>query len=464
MRGISGWHYRPYIRLHEIEKAALPYICRIAPYEDSFEFEWFDHGAECDHELCYRKYCSTDEWHVIPVKNQVVVVGDLDCDMDYEFKIRRYGISGESDIRLVRTCSMPYTVVNYLHPEDKIYSFAGHAICSPTIVKLPSGRLIAGMDLFGKEANRNLSLLFKSDDNGVTWRYLCDIFPSFWPKLFVHKGALYLFSASCDYGDMMIGRSDDEGETWTAPVRLIPGCGLEDMGPHKGVMPIISHKGRLWTGIDYGNWKYNTHSNGLLSIDENADLMNPVNWQYTPFLHFDEKWEGAPVGSCPGCIEGNAVVGPDGIIRNYLRIDHGNCVPSYGKSVILKGNSDDPEAPLCLDRIVDNPVGSNSKFQMMYDEVSGKYIGFGNERGLDIPCRTVMSMVVSEDFYNWRVVKRIFDYRHADPEHVAFQYPDWYIDGEDIVFVSRTAFGRSYNYHDSNYITFHRLEKFRQYL
>jgi len=464
MRGTTSWAYKPFFRLHEIHKATLPYICRIAPHRDSFEFEWFDRGSDGAHKLMYRKYCTMDAWAEASLNGPVFELTGLICDMDYEFKVVRTDGSGESDVRLVRTCDMPYNIVNYLHPDDPIYQYAGHGICSPTIVRLPSGKLIAGMDVCYWKAGRNLSLFFKSEDNGKTWRYLCDMFPAWWPKLFVHRGKLYLFAASSDYGDMLIGCSEDEGETWSAPVRLIPGCGISDVGPHKSVVPVIEHKGRLWSGIDYGSWKYNRHDNGMLSIDVDADLMEPSNWQYPPFLPFDKNWEGAPVGPCPGCIEGNAVVSPDGTLCSYLRIDLPNCTPAQGKAVVLKSVSDDPEAPLALDRIVDCPIGSNAKFEVQRDPVTGKYIALGNEQDGVIPGRTVMSMAVSDDFYTWRIAKRLLDYRHADPNHVAFQYPDWYFDGEDIVYLSRTAWGRSFNSHDTNYITIHRIENFRQYL
>lgn len=131
---------------------------------------------------------------------------------------------------------------------------------------------------------------------------------------------------------------------------------------------------------------------------------------------------------------------------------------------MLKGNNADPEAPLTLDRIVDCPVGSNSKFQLYRDPVSQKYIMIGTEQSEDTPGRTVLSMAVSEDFYTWRVAKRILDYRTADPKHIGFQYPDWIFDGDDILLLVRTAFGRSYNFHDANYQTFHRIRNFRQYL
>ena len=43
---------------------------------------------------------------------------------------------------------------------------------------------------------------------------------------------------------------------------------------------------------------------------------------------------------------------------------------------------------------------------------------------------------------------------------------DWRIDGNDMVFVSRTAYDDRYggadSYHNANYITFHRLVDFRK--
>ncbi len=57
---------------------------------------------------------------------------------------------------------------------------------------------------------------------------------------------------------------------------------------------------------------------------------------------------------------------------------------------------------------------------------------------------------------------------HPDPNFHAFQYVDWDFDGDNIVFLSRTAhddgLGGAHNAHDANYTTFHRLDNFRQYI
>jgi hypothetical protein len=55
---------------------------------------------------------------------------------------------------------------------------------------------------------------------------------------------------------------------------------------------------------------------------------------------------------------------------------------------------------------------------------------------------------------------------HPDWEHHAFQYPDWTIEGEDLLVASRTAYddglGGAVRAHDANYLTFHRFSKFRR--
>ena len=53
---------------------------------------------------------------------------------------------------------------------------------------------------------------------------------------------------------------------------------------------------------------------------------------------------------------------------------------------------------------------------------------------------------------------------HLDVDKVGFQYVSFLIDGDDILYQSRTAFGYAHNFHDSNYATFHKIPSFREYL
>ncbi|WP_298645867.1 hypothetical protein [uncultured Proteiniphilum sp.] len=55
---------------------------------------------------------------------------------------------------------------------------------------------------------------------------------------------------------------------------------------------------------------------------------------------------------------------------------------------------------------------------------------------------------------------------HPDVEKHGFQYIDWQFEGDDIIFLSCTAYddesGGANNNHDANFLTFHRIEDFRE--
>jgi hypothetical protein len=55
---------------------------------------------------------------------------------------------------------------------------------------------------------------------------------------------------------------------------------------------------------------------------------------------------------------------------------------------------------------------------------------------------------------------------HPDSKTHAFQYPDYVIEGDDLLVASRTAYdddvGGAHTAHDANYLTFHRFPRFRQ--
>ena len=68
-------------------------------------------------------------------------------------------------------------------------------------------------------------------------------------------------------------------------------------------------------------------------------------------------------------------------------------------------------------------------------------------------------------------IGRLNEYRrvllqHPDTAKHGFQYVDWRFDGEDLIAACRTAFdddqGGAHNFHDANYLTFHRIADFRR--
>jgi len=461
MKGATTWSYAPY-KPFFFDRGDI-YVCRLAPDERSFHCEWLAAPGP-EYELMLRPEGEGEFACAARVTVPEATVEGLKEETDYEFYVRCGG--KKSRVRLFRTGRPVGTVVNYLHPRDDEYAFSGRYLCSPSLVRHPDGYLLASMDLFAGGAPQNLSLIFRSDDDGRTWHYLTDLFPCFWGKLFIHRGELYMLACSTEYGDLLIGKSADGGRTFGAPTALLRGsckCGVA--GVHKNPQPVIEHRGRLYETLEWGSWGEGYHAAMVMSADVESDLLDPASWRFTPPVKYDPAWPGVASGPSSGNIEGSLVVSPDGALFNIMRYDMTKCRPNYGRVLAYRVDTDDPDAPLAYDHAVELP-GNHSKFMIKRDERTGLYFTIISRilDGEGVMNRNLLSLMVSKDLRRWELAADLIDRRHEDPRGTGFQYVDWMIEGEDLLYLCRTAMNQPHNYHDANYQTFHRLAGFRDLL
>lgn len=463
MKGYNLWSYAPYKPL--LRNVGDIYICRVVPFSDSIHFEWIDiDGAE--YSVYFKK--RGDEDFVLFAKTNKTecdIVG-LDSDTDYEFYVESNKF--KSLVRLARTGESVGTVVNYLHPDDSAYSFSGRYLCSPSLVRHPDGFLLASMDVFAGNHPQNLTLIFRSDDDGESWHYVSELMPCFWGKMFIHKGELYMLSCSTEYGDLLIGKSSDGGKTFTAPVCLLRGSNGKNgnNGVHKNPQNVFIHEGRLWNTLEWGSWGNSEfyHAAMVMSCDINDDLLVPENWSFSEPLKYRSDWEGTVQnGWAAGTIEGTLCLSPKGELMNIMRYNIMEGDPPYGLVLAYKVNTLDPETPLEYSHSIKMPC-NNAKFMIKYDEVSKKYYSIVSR----IDCeerafgRNLLSLMSSTDLENWEVVCDLIDRRNEDIKKVGFQYVDFEFEGDEIIFLCRTSINNAHDYHDANYSTFHRIENFRK--
>jgi len=359
---------------------------------------------------------------------------------------------------------------------DHIPAESGKYIGSPSIAILSNGDYVASHDIFGPQSTYETSAktkVFRSSEAGREWEELATLEGQLWSTLFFHEGALYIFGTDSRFGSAIIRRSDDGGETWSEPGDEKSGLILNDGDYHTAPVPAIVHRGRIWRAMEdmYPDisWPANFRAFAL-SAPADADLLDADSWRVSDRLSFKSSW--FEEGDRPGWLEGNMVVTPQGDLVDVLRV---NSEPEYGKAAIVRISEDGRDSsfdPYLLlegqkasrSGFVDFP-GGMSKFTIRYDDTSGRYWSLVNEvKGTNNPhARNVLSLTSSEDLVKWKVESRILT--HPDEENHAFQYVDWLFEGEDIVAVSRTAYadglGGAHNYHDANYLTFHRIKDFR---
>ena len=358
---------------------------------------------------------------------------------------------------------------------------------SPSIAILANGTYAASHDYFGKGgALRGSTLVFSSGDKGRTWKKIAVIPELCWASLFAHRDALYLTGTRKGDGDFVILRSTDGGSNWTSPASAETGLLFEGKF-HTAPVPVVEHKGRIWRAAEetvskkgwpgkFGAW--------VMSAPADSDLLDAKNWTRSNAVAFSQKWIK---GARPGWLEGNIVVAPDGRLVNIMRTyallgkdgDYEYTgvaagIPRYELAAMLDVSDDGTRMSFDADTGFFHFPGSQTKFTIRFDSVSGRYWSLVNKitiqhDGRDTKVsplrqRNVIMLTSSRDLRHWtehaKVLRWAEGFGLRDTGRYGFQYVDWLFEGDDIVAVSRTAWGAK-SYHDANAMTFHRIKNFR---
>lgn len=399
----------------------------------------------------------------------VIAVGDK-TSITNTFKRAEY--AGWAKLAL---CELPYIQQTANHPATRVeiaHSDVGVTsnLCyaSPSITKLPDGALIVYHDAYVYGGASHGGFIYRSDDNGATWKHIADV-DTMMASIFELNGDLYIMGVLRGNPTVTLQKSTDGGYTWTYPADNTTGLitNSKVTQAHCGPTPVVISNGRIYRAYEnvIGSG-FSNYCAFMLSADINSNLLDADSWTFTDpvKLNVADVPEGVSTQG-PGWLEGNAVIGPDGGIYNIIRV---NFEPDFGYAGILKLSDDNTK--LTFEKFVEFD-GGMTKFVVRRDEQTGKYISLVNNiTNIDYSKqRTVLSMSVSADLENWRLAETLLYPNELENwENIiltrAFQYVDWIIDGDDILYVVREAGEGAPNYHDANMITFYRIKNFRQYL
>ena len=372
--------------------------------------------------------------------------------------------------------AVPGTVIFHSPASSRIY------VGSPGIAVLPGGAYLAKCDEFGKgttEFQSARSRVFRSDDRGATWTQTAVLDDLFWASLFVHDGDTYLLGTTKHHGLLNIRRSIDGGRTWTEPTDGSHGLLTPTGEYHTAPGPVLIHDGRLWRaaedaslGTKWGD-RYGTM---MMSAPVDADLLDRDSWTFSNVIPRDGDWLG---GDFKAWLEGNAVATPDGEVVNMLRVQ---TTSGRGRVAAICTVGDDGRTLSFGPDATDGAAGfvpfdgGSKKFTVRFDAETDLYWtlanvvppnvtpGRGDGETVAGGVRNTLALRSSPDLRNWTT--RCILLHHPDVGHHGFQYPDWVFDGEDLLVASRTAYddglGGAHGAHDANYLTFHRVERFRE--
>ena len=331
---------------------------------------------------------------------------------------------------------------------DKSPDFKQIHVGAPSMEILPDGTYVASHDWFGPAyRNRKVTVVFESKDQGATWQKISEFEGQKGSMMFAVGTKLWHLgwctpgiegkSPNC----IAIRRSEDGGHTWTAPVDDKSGLLLSDKRYFVDPAPVLFHKGRVWKEVetvgpkDGGKRNWATGFQPIVaSAPQDANLLDRRNWTFSNPV----PWTSQP--GLGGWLEGNVLFTPAGKMIIQMRVDdikHGGKAAQVQVSDDGKTASFDPATGLVA------MPGGCKKFVIKYDDVSQKYwslVDWVHPADVDAPdkerVRNTLALVCSSDLQTWHIRKIVL--RHPSTT-IGFQYCDWRIVGDDMVFVCRMA-------------------------
>ncbi|MFV0469173.1 MAG: sialidase family protein [Dysgonomonas sp.] len=338
----------------------------------------------------------------------------------------------------------------------------GAYIGAPSIVILPNGDYLSTHNYFGSKSNPS-SYVYRSTDKGLTWNFLYELNNFTNMNLFVVSDVLYSIGFTASSGQMHIRKSTDNGASWSIPTTSQNGIILNQNLYSNAPQNVVIHNNRIWYALnDVGSAPtgWGKDKVFMMSAPADADLLDANNWTKTNYLQ--GIWQYG------GWLEPCAVAAPNGKLYIMPRVDYRD-VPE--KSALIEVSDDCTSLSFDPAKDYFDFPGGCKKFTVKYDPVSKMYWTLSNyipkqfEGGNVERSRNTLALSCSPDLKCWKIKGIVA--QGSDIALDGFQYVDWLFDGNDMTAAVRTSYydgmGGADNCHNSNLLTFHRVNDFRNF-
>jgi len=385
---------------------------------------------------------------------------------------------------------------------------------TPGLARLDSGRLVATMDFGGPgwKKGEPQGRVFTSDDHGCTWTDRAS-FPFEHARPFSAGKALYVLGHS---GDLRVIRSDDDGATWHAPVKL-----TDRQHWHQSACNVWYANGCVYLVMErrvsekIKSWPVGELAPVLMRGKIDADLTQRENWTFASELSFHDTipnietdpaidYFGVPFyassypkGSLPAPKRNSAPIGwletnvvqfndPDHIwfdpagktFHLWARAHTGGT----GFAAIAKVvEHDDGSMTTTLEKVPSGKTvlfmpcpGAQMRFHVLYDAPTKLYWLLSSqatdsmtradrlpENRFNLPNneRHRLQLHFSKNMVDWCFAGIVA--MGATPLE-SRHYASMAVDGDNLCVLSRSGDSRAKSAHDGNLITFHTVKDFRK--
>ncbi|MFC1597136.1 sialidase family protein [Planctomycetota bacterium] len=352
-----------------------------------------------------------------------------------------------------------------------VYEWGNRELVSdaPSTVRLADGELLCTCPLWSRDdtADRLYGdtpcVVLASSNHGETWKEIARI-PFVAGKLLLRNDRVYFIGAGVNRKTFRVTASSDGGKTWSEPTVL------RNDGTYAASTGWVVRDDTLYWAFDDSGTPAHNRKVIAAAADLRRDFLQPGAWRFSEAI----KHPGIPQTFGDGSHDGGRWLEPNVICyENKLKVivrlrisgrDSDAKVPNI--AAICDLSDANGELDLRFSHYCSVP-GAQNHFHILHDPISRLFWmtsnaptgvatrawrGWGKER-------RILMLHYSIDGLNWFPAGCAAMWKK---ETQAYNYASLMIDGDDLLFVSRTA-EHARNQHDNDKITFHRIPDFRQH-
>ena len=334
----------------------------------------------------------------------------------------------------------PGVVIN--RAKDRI-----HIVGSPSLTVMPGNVYFASHDIYDRETRKSWQLVFRSNDQGKSWKQIARFDDQCWSTLFFIDENLYLMGTTKNWGNMIIRHSSDGGKTWSTPSDDKSGILITGKQLYGIAVPMPVFDGRVWRSFEVfrGEQGYGTT---VISAPIHKDLLDRESWTVSDSATLPVDYFGGPRNRLLG---GSIIQKPNGDLVDFLSVN-----AEGTRAAILPITNEGTKVELDLENAFIRFPTNGSQFTVRYDKKSKRYWSLVNQARLPYSFYNILLLISSDDLRQWKTETILL--QHIDSKNHGFQRTFWQFDGDDIIAVMGTAWQ---NGQTANLLTFHRFENFR---
>ncbi len=323
-------------------------------------------------------------------------------------------------------------------------------LANPKLIVMPNGDYLASIK---GAAGTGSTSLWRSVDKGDTWTLVEDGFAINRDSLFEHQGSIYQLGWNTSgSGETRIYRSSNNGATWTSAV--FAGHGGEDAPSHMDVV-----NGRIWKAASANGGA------GFFSAPVDANLMLESSWTLSSPGSGGANQTLANGQAFNSGNEGTLLTTKEGILVNATKDSIYRPEDGWkdGISMLQPDLNDLTKTTFDPNYAGPRLPGAGSKYTVRYDPISDRYwaLTSGGDPRTDL--NLYSASAAGGRIGDFQLEKAVL--QGVSTSYHGFNYPFLQFDGNDLIFVSRTAWeterGQATRWHDGNVFTFHRIANFR---